>query len=75
MQLEEKGALIMKADVHYLTAKLEEIHLDVKQLQEHVDILRQESTGRKALTKVLLGGMSVLSVVLGWVITVLFGRV
>ena len=60
---------LMKADVNYLAAKLEEIHEDVRQLQEHVDALRQESAGRKAVTKVLMGSVAVLGSVVGWLTT------
>lgn len=58
----------MKHDVNYLLAKLEEIHEDVKQLQIHVDQLRQESAGRKAINRFLLATMGVMGATLGWVI-------
>lgn len=59
----------MRVDINYLAAKLEEIHEDVLQLKDHVDLLRQESSGRKAVQKFILGSMGVLSVVLGWLLT------
>lgn len=61
--------MIVRPDIHYLSAKLEEIHADVKQLQEHVDALRQESAGRKAVAKFMLGSMAVLGSIVGWLTT------
>lgn len=58
----------MSKDTGYILAKLEEIHDDIQLLQVRVDDLRQESAGRKAVTKVLLGGLGAVASVLGWVI-------
>ncbi len=58
----------MKNDLGYLSAKLEEMHYDIKILQAHVDELRQEASGRKAIHRVLIGGLSALTTVLGWVV-------
>jgi hypothetical protein len=59
----------MKNDVSYLTAKLEEMHEDIKQLNAHVDILRQESAGRGAVHKFILGSMGVLATLIGWILS------
>lgn len=58
----------MRNDLNYLTAKLEAIHEDVKQLQIHVDELRQEAAGRKAVQRFLLASMSAMGVVVGWLV-------
>lgn len=58
----------MKNDINYLTAKLEEMHEDIRQLNAHVDILRQESAGRGAVHKFLITSMGVLTTIIGWVV-------
>lgn len=58
----------MKHDVNYLAAKLELIHEDVKQLQTHVDRLRQESTSRRAVGRVLLIALTVMGATVGWLV-------
>lgn len=58
----------MNRDVNYLMAKLESIHEDVKQLQIHVDELRQESAGKKAITRFLLSSTGVMGATLVWVV-------
>lgn len=58
----------MQKDLGYLTAKLEEMHSDIKDLKEKIDILRHESTGRKAVHRVLIGGLGFLTTVVGWLV-------
>ena len=58
----------MKQDINYLVAKLEEIHEDVKQLQDHVDELRQEASGRRAIQRFMLATMGIIGATLGWLI-------
>ena len=58
----------MKQDINYLVAKLEEIHEDVKQLQIHVDELRQEASGRRAIQRFMLATMGIIGATLGWLI-------
>lgn len=58
----------MKADISYLQAKLEDIHADVKLLKEHVDLLRTEHHGRKAVTKFVIACLAVLGTTVGWLV-------
>lgn len=58
----------MKNDINYLTAKLEEIHEDVKVLQGHVDELRQEYHGRKAISKFMFGALGIIGATVGWLV-------
>lgn len=58
----------MKSDINYITAKLEEIHAAVVKLQTHVDELRQESAGRKAVQRFTLGALGIIGATLGWLI-------
>jgi len=69
MNVVQKENKLMRVDINYLAAKLEEIHDDVLLLKVHVDILRQESAGRKAVQKFILGSMGCFGVVLGWLVT------
>jgi hypothetical protein len=61
-------------DIGYVLGKLEEIHSDVKELKIQVDVLRQESAARKAVTKFIVGALSVGGAVLGWVLTHILGK-
>jgi len=54
--------------IEYLLAKLETIHDDVKELQKHVDELRQESSGRRAVNRFVIGSLGVLGAVVAWVV-------
>lgn len=58
----------MQSDINYLSAKLEEIHADVKLLQDHVDKLRLESAGKKAVQRFLLTSVGMLSGVVVWAV-------
>ena len=70
MEIVTRELRLMQTDINYLVAKLEEIHSDVKQLQIHVDELRQESSGRKAVQRLLLVAAGGLGAVMGWVIAI-----
>lgn len=59
----------MRPTNEYLLAKLEEIHEDVKQLQTHVDELRQESAGRRAVHKFMLTSLGIIGAAVGWLTT------
>lgn len=56
----------MVRNTEYLQAKLEEIHEDVRILQKHVDELRQEAAGRKAVNRFVLTSLGVIGAVVGW---------
>lgn len=58
----------MKNDVNYLTAKLEEIHDDVKQLQIHVDDLRQEAAGKRAVSRFMIAALGIIGATVGWLV-------
>lgn len=52
----------------YLTAKLEAIHEDVRQLKLYVDGLRQESTGRKAVSRFIVAAIAIIGTTVGWLV-------
>lgn len=56
----------MARNTEYLQAKLEEIHEDVRSLQKHVDELRQEAAGRKAVNRFIFTSLGVLGATVGW---------
>lgn len=66
LKLKETG--LMNRDIHYLTAKLEEIHDDVKELRAHVDILRQEAAGKRAVSKALVVALGLIGATVGWLV-------
>lgn len=55
-------------DLGYLLGKLEDIHADVRLLQQQVDYLRHESTGRKAVNKFIIGAMAIIGATVGWLV-------
>lgn len=55
-------------DISYLLAKLEELHEDVRELKLHVDTLRQEQSGRKAVVRFLLAAMGIVGATVGWLV-------
>lgn len=55
-------------DLGYLLGKLEDIHSDVRLLQQQVDSLRQESTGRRAVNKFIIGTMAIIGATVGWLV-------
>lgn len=66
-----RGGALMKSDVNYLAAKLEEIHADVRQLQGHVDDLRQEAAGRKATHRFIFSALGIIGATMGWIMNAL----
>ncbi len=55
-------------EIGYLSAKLEEMHDDIRELSAHVDQLRQESTSRKAVQKFTMASIGVIATVVAWLI-------
>jgi len=58
----------MKENLNYLIAKLEEVHEDVRELKQHVDELRQEAAGRRAVSRFTLAAMSIIGATVGWLV-------
>lgn len=56
-------------DIGYLTAKLEEIHDDVKELKTVVELLKADHHSRIGRNRALFTMVGVLSSVVSWVVT------
>lgn len=52
----------------YILAKLEEIHADVIDLKTHVDNLRQESAGKRAVSKFVISALAIIGATVGWLV-------
>ena len=59
---------VMISDINYIIAKLETIHEDIGVLKKQVDDLRQENTGRKAVTKFIIGTVAMIGATVGWLV-------
>lgn len=55
-------------DINYIIAKLETIHEDIYQLKTQVDDLRHTDTGRKAVSRFVIGALAVLGATVGWLV-------
>lgn len=59
---------LMINDVNYIIAKLETIHEDIVLLKTQVDELRQAETGRKAVSKFVIGTIAIIGATVGWLV-------
>lgn len=66
MKLMEKSQMI--SDINYIIAKLETIHEDISQLKKQVDELRHVDTGRKAVSRFVVGSLAILGATVGWLV-------
>ena len=62
----KEGDRLMRDEISYIVAKLENIHEDVNKLKDRVDNLRQAEAGRKAVTKFIVGSLGILGALVGW---------
>lgn len=58
----------MDANIHYMLAKLEAIHEDVSLLKKQVDELRHVETGKKAVSRFVIGALAIIGATVGWLV-------
>lgn len=58
----------MLKSLEYIQAKLESIHEDVQLLKAQVDDLRHTDSGRKAVSKFIVGAMAIIGATVGWLV-------
>jgi hypothetical protein len=58
----------MIKDINYIIAKLESIHEDIATLKQQVDNLRHADTGRKAVTRFMIGALAMVGATVGWLV-------
>ena len=66
--IREDEVSTMDANIHYMLAKLEEIHEDVSLLKKQVDELRNVEAGKKAVSRFVIGALAIIGATVGWLV-------
>ena len=66
--IKEDNVNNMDKNIHYMLAKLEAIHEDVSLLKKQVDELRHVETGKKAVSRFVIGALAIIGATVGWLV-------